>query len=315
MFATQNSQLDLFGLVGRWLVGEVVTDKDPENRDRIKVKIPELYDPDSGEIPWCGPFTFSPFGCGEGFGVYGTPKIGAKVLILLQDGDPNYPMYMSLQTPNSDFASGECWGFVDRYGNKLRVDESTWLFKNHDGSEVKFSDGNVEYKIPKKLKFTAETVEFDCKSMSAKVEEQITLSSKNTSFSTKEKFTIATNGIEANADSLKCDIKNVSLNSEKILVNARDNFSVRTNNFYANATYLFNISSGTLRLGGTAACAIDTGLFFVDATKTIINSSTEVNKDVNLLENLYVKNSITNGAISLTSHHHIYEGKPTGGPV
>lgn len=127
-FDTLNSQLELFTDYGsgKFFLGKVYDNKDPLNLDRIRASVPGLYDPDLGETPWIGPVKFSPFGTGDTWGVYGTPALDSNVLILLQDGDPHYPMYFSVQTKeNTEFPSGECWGFQDPLGNKVKFDLST----------------------------------------------------------------------------------------------------------------------------------------------------------------------------------------------
>jgi len=124
MFDTLDHNLELkAGYGGRYLHGTVVNNQDPLNRDRIQVRIPSLYDPDEGEIPWIGPAKVSPFGVAKDWGVYGAPAVNSDVLVLLQDGNPHYPMYVAgLQRyANSEFVSGTHWGFKDPQGNKFRV--------------------------------------------------------------------------------------------------------------------------------------------------------------------------------------------------
>lgn len=121
-FDTLNSALDLAANYrGTMFHGVVVSTADPLNLDRVQARVPGLYDPDLGDIPWIGPIKYSPFGCGASWGVYGVPAVGSDVQILLQDGDPNYPVYQHLQrTANSNFPSGSSWGFIDPNGNMLR---------------------------------------------------------------------------------------------------------------------------------------------------------------------------------------------------
>ncbi len=107
--------------------GKVVTNVDPENLDRIQVSVPQLYDPSLGDLPWVGPMKYSPFGIGAGWGVFGAPAIGSDVAIILQQGDPHYPLYIAgiQMTAMAGFISGTNWGFVDPAGNTLNVNLTT----------------------------------------------------------------------------------------------------------------------------------------------------------------------------------------------
>lgn len=107
--------------------GKVVTNVDPENLDRIQVSVPQLYDPSLGDLPWVGPMKYSPFGVGASWGVFGAPAIGSDVAIILQQGDPHYPLYIAgiQMTAMAGFISGTNWGFVDPAGNTLNVNLTT----------------------------------------------------------------------------------------------------------------------------------------------------------------------------------------------
>ncbi len=122
---------------GKYLWGVVHNNVDPLGLDRIQVHVPNLYEPDQGEVPWIGPFKVSPFGIGSSWGVYGSPARGSDVLILLQDGNSHYPAYVAgiQRRANLDFNSGTSWGFVDPLGNKLHFDleSGTVTFRAHSG--------------------------------------------------------------------------------------------------------------------------------------------------------------------------------------
>lgn len=146
MFDSLDTALDLMRRdgPGRWYMGKVVVNVDPLGRDRIQVRAPGLYDPDMGPVPWVGPIKISPFGIGGSWGVYGSPAIGSDVLILLQDGDGHYPMYMSVQTSSSApaFPSGAAWGFTDPYGNTLKMSaDNSVSFTAASGATVSISAG------------------------------------------------------------------------------------------------------------------------------------------------------------------------------
>ena len=134
-FDTVNNALAVFtdGNGNKWFKAKVITNVDPKNLDRVQVSLPGIYDPNLGDVPWCGPMKMSPFGFGSGYGVFGTPVVGSDVMVTMQDGDVQYPMYMHVQCfPNpTDFPSGTAWGFIDPEGNKLVV----------AGKDIKFQSG------------------------------------------------------------------------------------------------------------------------------------------------------------------------------
>lgn len=157
-----NSNLDIVGdYDGVPFLGTVVSNTDPLNLDRVKVRVDGLYDPDKGDVPWCGPRKLSPFGIGGSWGVYGSPAVGSEVLVYLQMGDPHYPVYESImRTANSNFPSGKSWGFVDPLGNTLKFDLVTKSIKLTTNDGVIFHTdgaGNVSVSNPKKMTFTAGT--------------------------------------------------------------------------------------------------------------------------------------------------------------
>lgn len=103
--------------------GTVVQNVDPLNIDRVKVTVPRLYTGAEKDLPWVAPLKpNAATGQGEGFGTYGSPAIGASVIILLQAGDPHYPVYVAgaHRKANGFFPSGTSWGFQDKFGNKVR---------------------------------------------------------------------------------------------------------------------------------------------------------------------------------------------------
>jgi phage baseplate assembly protein gpV len=110
-----------------YLIGTVVQNVDPLNLDRVKVNVPRLYTGAEKDLPWVAPFKPNAVtGQGEGFGTYGSPAIGSSVIILLQAGDPHYPVYVAGlgKKANGFFPSGTSWGFQDKFGNKVRFNEA-----------------------------------------------------------------------------------------------------------------------------------------------------------------------------------------------
>lgn len=130
-----------------YLIGVVVDNVDPMGLSRIKVRIPDLFEPDHGPVPWIGPHKKSPFGIGANFGVYGSPAIGAKVRVKLQNNDPHYALYEADEydkgVANAKFKSPKTWGFKDPGGSELFVNYETqqWEFTHSSGLSLKY-DGN-----------------------------------------------------------------------------------------------------------------------------------------------------------------------------
>lgn len=143
MFDTLNSAMNFLlpEYSGSYMLGVVIDNVDPDNLGRIKVNVPGLYDLDVGEIPWCGPDKHAQFGHGATWGTYGSPAIGSDVLILLQNGDPHYPVYRSTQChANSEFPSGASWGWVDPFGNVFKcLADKTVQFRAIAGTEITVS--------------------------------------------------------------------------------------------------------------------------------------------------------------------------------
>lgn len=133
-------------------LGTVIANVDPLGLDRVQVSVPGLYDQDEGALVWAGPKKLSSFGIGATFGVYGSPAVGAHVIVTLQNGDPHYPQYESiLRQSNAEYPSGTSWGFVDPVGNKFKVDleAKTVTLTTNDG--VVFStdgSGNLVVNVP-----------------------------------------------------------------------------------------------------------------------------------------------------------------------
>lgn len=162
-FSEINARVIKNDLKGKFLLGEVIDNNDPLHMDRIKVKIPELYNPDLGELPWCMPAKNPVFGQGKTWGLYGVPAIGSTVIIELQDGDANFPIYRCFAqikpNVNVEYDTPNKWGFVDPSGNKLLVDmeAQTFTFTHCTGSVLHFGPD--------------QQVQLTCKNLQANVEQ------------------------------------------------------------------------------------------------------------------------------------------------
>lgn len=139
-------------------IGVVIANVDPDGLGRIQCRVPNLFEPSQGPVPWIGPSRLSPFGQGPGFGVYGSPAIGAVVRIHLQDDDGHYPVYISDEyiqpNANATYASPNTWGFVDPSGNKLFVNMATgdWQFTHKSGSSMFYNNaGDINLTVHNNL--------------------------------------------------------------------------------------------------------------------------------------------------------------------
>lgn len=133
-----------------YLEAVVIDNVDPLGIGRIKVRVPNLIDPDLGAVPWIGQHRQSPFGQGSGFGCYGSPAIGAKVRIRLQNNDLNYCLAEAdsyhAADANPKFKDPNTWGFKDPSGSELFVNMSTkdWQFTHSSGTKLSYDgQGNM----------------------------------------------------------------------------------------------------------------------------------------------------------------------------
>lgn len=143
MFGSLNDALKMReGYNTTYIMGKVVVNQDASDKDLIQVEAPGLYDTSLGEVPWVGSLKKSPFGISKDWGVYGSPYPGSDVALELQDGNPNYAMYHSIQryvSPKEFDKSGLVWGFKDPKGNLLVVDLETNEIKFEAAAGVVFN--------------------------------------------------------------------------------------------------------------------------------------------------------------------------------
>jgi uncharacterized protein involved in type VI secretion and phage assembly len=138
-----------------YIIGVVEDNDDPEGLGRIKVSIPNLFEPGQGDLPWIGPAKKSPFGIGSAWGVYGSPAVGSEVAIKFQDGNAHYGIsefdLYSKANANPKFKDPKTWGFKDPAGNELFVnyDTGAWEFTHQSGLTIKYDvDGNRTTHVP-----------------------------------------------------------------------------------------------------------------------------------------------------------------------
>ena len=129
-------QLDPYS--GVFFIGTVKAVDDPKGVNRVRVEVPQLLEGPTDRLPWATPIKSA------GIKSFGAPAVGDPVLVLLQNGNPHYPLYMGLMTASDpDFPNGS-WGWKDQYGNKFVVGpggKATWDLPN--GIDI---NGNVKIK-------------------------------------------------------------------------------------------------------------------------------------------------------------------------
>lgn len=134
---------------------------DEEGLDRVRVEVNGLYQSENIEdLPWAGPIKVSAMGYGEGYGEFGAPPVGSDVIVFLQEGNPHYPMYMSVKryaTLGGDACAGG-WGWTDKFGNKF------WSCGPNDmgwstpcGAKIVFSDCKITFTAPGGFDFEGES--------------------------------------------------------------------------------------------------------------------------------------------------------------
>lgn len=154
-YANLNDQLDMFGAdPSQEYEGVVVSIDDPLQLGRVQVAVPELYDPELGDVPWVGVNRYSPFGIGVNFGVYGSPAVGSNVKVRLQGGDPNYPMIVSCRQVkiNSNFGAAD-WGFEDPNGHLFKVSGDRVTFTSSQGVVIDINGQKLKITTPSDAEF------------------------------------------------------------------------------------------------------------------------------------------------------------------
>ena len=140
-FNSLNNQLPQQKLGTKLYRGTVVANADPLHLDRIQVAIPNLFDPELGEVPWIFPIKHSMFGQGVGVGQFGVPPVGSTVVVQLQDNDPQFAYYSGgLLTKGAevqDLQPGQ-YRTIDPSGSVLNIDTINNIFDYNHISGVTF---------------------------------------------------------------------------------------------------------------------------------------------------------------------------------
>jgi hypothetical protein len=150
---TINSHDNLLGK----LVGTVTNINDPLKLGRVQATVPGMYE--GSILPWIAPVTNSIFGSGNQFGFFGSPQIGAKISVELQDGDSHKPLFTGgwrgyNDTPN-EFLDPTVWGFKDLAGNILTVKGSNIKLESASGVTLNFQGSDLIVTSPGLINMSA----------------------------------------------------------------------------------------------------------------------------------------------------------------
>lgn len=136
-------------------VAKVVSNNDPEGLNRVKVTIEGKLEGEPNSLPWMAPLRLAPFGQGAGFGTFGTPPVGADLLVYLQDGDAEYGFYVAgylgLQNKHATFSNPNIYGYQDPSGTIMvaNMSEGTMSFTHASGYTYTIaSDGSFTLDVP-----------------------------------------------------------------------------------------------------------------------------------------------------------------------
>lgn len=150
--------------------GIVVDNNDPEQKQRIKVEIPNLIEGDPALMPWIGPVIRSKFGMTDKAVTVEVPVLDSIVVVEFQDGDPHYGMTVgSLHTEISadlgvlatNYPNRRGW--VDPVGNWSFIDitQGSVQFQLHHYSGTEYTtndDGSVLHDAVGDYTITAPTI-------------------------------------------------------------------------------------------------------------------------------------------------------------
>ena len=141
----------------RIFMGIVVDNEDPEFLQRVRIRVPVVYDGVKDEtLPWALPMYSSIQGNTKTVGAYSVPVIDSLLYVKFQDGDTHFPVYGQIAvTPEtvkdeSRINYPHRYGMSDNKGNKLYVDtkEGDMRIDHHSGTSIHIlPDGSVNMKV------------------------------------------------------------------------------------------------------------------------------------------------------------------------
>lgn len=133
-------------LKGRLFIGKVVAINDPDEMERVKIRIPYIYDDirNDEDLPWAMPIKHRAMGATPNNNSFGVPAIDTDVAVMFDAGERYSPLYMGSITTIEDLKKiagttyGATYGIQDTSGNYLYVDTATNIAKFHhvSGTEI-----------------------------------------------------------------------------------------------------------------------------------------------------------------------------------
>lgn len=134
------------------LIGTVVDNNDPEKLERVRVKIPDLYDNmEDTDLPWAIPVYPRKHGATPDSGEFGNiPAVGSTVYVKLQNGDATFPtvvgsvLDVNNRLPDGGINYPNRYGFVDAAGNVFYIDTTPGsvevFFRHKSGTKIEIND-------------------------------------------------------------------------------------------------------------------------------------------------------------------------------
>lgn len=155
-------------LNGNNFIGTVINVNDPDKRQRVKIRIPQLHrNVSDADLPWSRPSASSGgANAGSGVGSVRVPPKGAKLYINMEGNDPHNVHYGGSPTVDNAHKTNEIlnedyphtYGEVDHAGNKTvtNTQKNTKTFVHKSGTTVHISaDGSVNISTPKDVNVSA----------------------------------------------------------------------------------------------------------------------------------------------------------------
>jgi hypothetical protein len=124
--------LEAFGVFLSFYDAQVVSNEDPENKLRLRVKCPAIY---GEEEVWAKPRNVN---AGKGFGMFMLPEKGQAVRITCQGGRPEYPFweYCDLEQKKPGELQSKSYLLKSPQGDYIRVGSEKITLKNKNGFTV-----------------------------------------------------------------------------------------------------------------------------------------------------------------------------------
>lgn len=140
----------IFDYAGRLLIGEVVANEigGGLQQGEVRVAIPAIYGSTPNNLLPVAFHLKNDCGGARSVGVF---PVGAKVIVELQDGDPQFPIVRCRVSDNvnipAEFLSDypDVYGWYDEVGNIFLVNKRTRLIKFTDGAgaTITIQNGNI----------------------------------------------------------------------------------------------------------------------------------------------------------------------------